>query len=129
MLGDRRPPAGLALLDWPDRKQHPIVEPTGVLAPRQEGVIQDTAGLRERVVARLLEASDRRLEPAKVADDTTLRDDLGLSSLQGVTLAMDLEDEFDIVVDDAELRAFVTVGDVVGLVRGKTSHEKGNAAG
>lgn len=89
----------------------------------------DTAGLRESVVARLLDASDREIESENVTDDTKLGDDLEIGSLQAVSLAMDLEDDFDILVDDAELRAFVTVGDVLELIASKTSREKGNTAG
>lgn len=77
------------------------------------------ASLRERLVARLLEASDRDLAPSDITDATTLRDDLELSSLQSITLAMELEDEFGITVDDEELEAFGTVGDVLKLVTAK----------
>lgn len=48
---------------------------------------------------------------------TQLRDDLGADSLVMVELVMELEDEFDLSIPDAEYERLRTVGDVVRYVR------------
>jgi len=73
----------------------------------------------EQLVSQLLEASDDEVDPASVTRDTRLREDLDLGSLQAVTLVMDLEDEFGMVVEDEELEALVTVGDIWDLIESK----------
>jgi acyl carrier protein len=75
--------------------------------------------IREKVIEHLLAASDEELEAADVTDATSLRDDLDLSSLQAVTLVMDLEDEFGVTIDDEEIESLGTVGDVLELIEAK----------
>lgn len=77
--------------------------------------------IREQVIAHLIAASDEDIQPAQVTDETSLRGDLDLSSLQAVTLVMDLEDEFGVVIEDDEIESLKTVGDVLGLVQSKMS--------
>ena len=60
--------------------------------------------LRDRVIQRLLAASDAKLTAADVDDATSLRQDLDISSLILITLASELEDELGIDIDDEELR-------------------------
>lgn len=76
---------------------------------------------QEKVIQHILAASDEELSPADVTPLTSLRDDLDLSSMQAVTLVMDLEDEFDITVEDDELESLSTVGDVLSLIESKRS--------
>ena len=76
--------------------------------------------IRERVIAQLIAASDEEIAPESVTDETSLRDDLDLSSLQAVTLVMDLEDEFDVVIEDEEIEQLATVGDVLQIVLRKS---------
>jgi acyl carrier protein len=73
-------------------------------------------GARQRIVAEILSVSDAGLEPGKVTDLTTLRGDLGLKSLQAVTLVLNLEEIYEIAVDEEELTTMGTVGDVLRLV-------------
>lgn len=73
----------------------------------------------ERVVQHLIAASDLELEAKSVGPDTSLRDDLEISSLQALTMIMDLEEEFGIVVEDDEFETLRTVGDVVELLESK----------
>lgn len=80
--------------------------------------------IREKVIEQLIAASDEEIAPETVTDETSLRDDLDLSSLQAVTLVMDLEDEFDIVIEDEEIEELATVGDVIAVIT-----RKSNAAG
>ncbi|MEE8277578.1 MAG: acyl carrier protein [Thermoanaerobaculia bacterium] len=77
--------------------------------------------IREQVIQQLLESSDLEIEASQVTPETSLRDDLELSSLQAVTLVMDLEDQFGIEVEDEELESLQTVGDILRLLETKTS--------
>ena len=79
----------------------------------------ETATISERVIQHLLEASDLEVEAGDVSPETSLRDDLEISSLQALTLIMDLEEEFGVTVEDDEFEGLQTVGDVVGLLEAK----------
>lgn len=81
----------------------------------------DSSSIRDQVVHHLLEASDIEMRPEDVKPETSLRDNLDLSSLQAVTLVMDLEDKFGIEVADEEIETLGTVGDVVSLIEAKTA--------
>jgi len=79
----------------------------------------ESASTREKVIQRLIESSDLEIEAVDVTDSASLRDLLEISSLQALTLVMDLEDEFDITVEDEEFELLLTVGDVIALVEAK----------
>lgn len=79
----------------------------------------ETASISERVIQRLIEASDLEVEPDDVSPATSLRDDLEIGSLQALTLIMDLEEDFEITVEDDEFEQLRTVGDVIGLLEAK----------
>ena len=81
----------------------------------------DTDSIREKVIQHLLEASDEDVQPGDVTAETSLRNDLDLSSLQAVTLVMDLEDEFGVVIEDEEIEKIETVGDVLKIIESKTA--------
>lgn len=51
-------------------------------------------------------------------DDTSLQEDLGLDSLQLVTLLLDLEESFGIELNESDLNPFElqTVTDVINLI-------------
>ena len=50
---------------------------------------------------------------------STLDGNLGLDSLDRLEIVMALEEEFDILVDDAEIESCATVDDVIKLVERK----------
>jgi acyl carrier protein len=75
--------------------------------------------LRDRVIQRLLAASDAKLTAADVDDATSLRQDLDISSLILITLASELEDELGIDIDDEELGRIQTIGDLFGAIEGR----------
>lgn len=81
----------------------------------------DSSSIRDQVVHHLLEASDIEMRPEDVKPETSLRENLDLSSLQAVTLVMDLEDKFGIEVEDEEIETLGTVGDVIALIEAKTA--------
>jgi acyl carrier protein len=75
--------------------------------------------LRDRVIQRLLAASDAKLTTADVDEATSLRQDLDISSLILITLASELEDELGIDIDDEELGQIQTIGDLFKAIEGK----------
>ncbi len=79
----------------------------------------DTNSIREKVIQHLLDASDEDVQASNVTAETSLRNDLDLSSLQAVTLVMDLEDEFGVVIEDDEIEKLETVGDVLQIIEAK----------
>lgn len=81
--------------------------------------MQDSGSTREKIIQTLLAASDAQIEAADVTEESSLRDDLDLGSLQAVTLVMDLEDEFGVTVEDEEIEKLVTVGDIFRLIESK----------
>jgi acyl carrier protein len=81
--------------------------------------MSDTDSMRAKVIEHLIAASDEEVKPEDVTDATRLRDDLDLSSLQAVTLVMDLEDEFGVVIEDEEIDSLANVGDVLAIIQAK----------
>ena len=75
--------------------------------------------LHDRVIQRLLAASDAKLTAADVDEATSLRQDLDISSLILITLASELEDELGINIDDEELGRIQTIGDLFKAIEGK----------
>lgn len=85
----------------------------------------DADGIRQKIIEELLEASESDLDAAEIDAETSLRDDLGLDSLQAVTVVMALEQEFDVEVDDQEIDGLRTVGDILELLARKTGASAG----
>ncbi len=81
--------------------------------------MSDTDSMRAKVIEHLIAASDEDVKPEDVSESTHLRDDLDLSSLQAVTLVMDLEDDFGVVIEDEEIEDLATVGDVFTIIQTK----------
>jgi len=54
-----------------------------------------------------------------ISPEASLKDDLGIDSLAVVELVMALEDAFGISIDEEQLKAIQTVGDIVELVESK----------
>jgi len=75
--------------------------------------------LHDRVIQRLLAASDAKLTAADVGEATSLRQDLDISSLILITLASELEDELGIDIDDEELGQIQTIGDLFKAIDGR----------
>ena len=81
----------------------------------------DADGIRQKIIDELLEASESELDASEIGPETNLRDDLGLDSLQAVTVVMALEQEFEVEVDDEEIDGLRTVGDILDLLAEKTA--------
>jgi acyl carrier protein len=59
------------------------------------------------------------IKPSEVSDESHLKDNLGADSLDMLDIAMDLEDEFDIDINDEEAHSLNTVGDIINCVKEK----------
>jgi acyl carrier protein len=55
-------------------------------------------------------------EPERIVDDALLVDDLGADSLDVIEVAMALEVEFGVEIEDAVMRRLRTFGELVALV-------------
>ena len=64
-----------------------------------------------RCIARLTGLRDADIKP-----DDVLEGKLGMDSLDKIELVMALEEEFEVMIEDSEAEACVTVADVVVLV-------------
>ena len=73
------------------------------------------ARILELIKERLLAIIDRELP--ELTPSTQLRDELGLNSLDAVDLVIELEELFEIELDDEEMSAFENVGDIISAVK------------
>ena len=63
----------------------------------------------------VLEGSD-----INIREDSGLMDDLDLSSLEIMTMISDIEDEFNIVLTEAEMRKVISVSDLIEAIYSKS---------
>ncbi len=61
-------------------------------------------------------ADQLKVAPEKVVADARLVEDLGADSANIMVLIMDLEDEFQMQVEDSAITTLKTVGDVVAYI-------------
>ena len=66
----------------------------------------------EEIIRRLFEVSDTKLTADKITKATSLRDDLGISSMLLIALALDLQEDLGIVIENDALARIQTVGDL-----------------
>lgn len=64
-------------------------------------------------------AKQMKLDPKEVTADKRLVEDLKADSANIMVLIMDLEDAFNMTVDDAAINTLRTVGDVVNYIESK----------
>ncbi|MGI6773504.1 MAG: acyl carrier protein [Clostridiales bacterium] len=57
-----------------------------------------------------------KVDPAELNEDTNLRSDLGLSSLDLVNIAVAIEDEFNASISDREIARISTIGDIIAYL-------------
>ncbi len=55
------------------------------------------------------------VNPDTITENTDIRKDLGLNSLELVNLAVEIEDEFDVEIPDNEAMNITTVGDTIRI--------------
>ena len=68
----------------------------------------------EKIIAILSEYTD--IEPEKITEETSFKNDLALDSLQLINLAGDIEEKFNVTVSDRDVMNLRTVGDVIRFV-------------
>lgn len=56
------------------------------------------------------------MDPTKVTDTASFKDDLSLDSLDAVEVVMAIEDEFTIEIPDSEADKILTVSDAVNFI-------------
>lgn len=71
----------------------------------------------EQITKVLVEAIN--VDEAAVKPEANLKDDLGIDSLSAVELALELETEFDIRIEDDELAKLETVQDIINIIEAK----------
>jgi acyl carrier protein len=64
-------------------------------------------------------ANQLSIDPSEVVPEALIQDDLGADSLDLVELIIDLEDEFDIKIDDESSKVIKTVQDAVDFISSK----------
>ncbi len=72
--------------------------------------------MEEKLMKMLLEVSPE-IDPSTVHDDSRLIADLGLTSMKMMVMLMEIEDTFQIELEDTV--NFQTVGDVVSYLKSK----------
>lgn len=93
---------------------------------RNEPIAADE--LRAEVLRCIAEAAEGKVAPESIAPESSLRDDLGLGSLDAILLVLDLEERFGIDVEDEELAALDTVEGLLALVESKRAPTPGAPA-
>ena len=66
--------------------------------------------LRE-VICRYVE-----IDPNTLTEDTNIRSELGLNSLELINIAVAIEDEFDVEIPDREVGNIETLGDALKVI-------------
>ncbi len=64
-------------------------------------------------------ANQLKVEANKVTRDARLVEDLGADSANVMVLIMDLEDQFNLQVEDSAITTLKTVGDVVDYIQAR----------
>ncbi|MCQ2771431.1 MAG: acyl carrier protein [Clostridia bacterium] len=59
------------------------------------------------------------IDASTITEDSKLEADLGINSLELAVLAFKLEDDYGIEIDDDDIPALITVGDVVKFIESK----------
>ena len=67
--------------------------------------------LRE-VICRYVE-----IDPATLTEETNIRSELGLNSLELINIAVAIEDEFDVEIPDREVGNIETLGDAINVIK------------
>ena len=62
-------------------------------------------------------AKQLKVEPASITRESRLVEDLGADSANVMVLIMDLEDQFNIQIEDNAITTLKTVGDVVDYIQ------------
>lgn len=78
--------------------------------------MNESAATWDQLTALAIKSSDKLRNPRDVRPETCLMTDLGLSSLMAVCLIVDLEQEFNIMIEEQDFANIKTVGDLKRLI-------------
>lgn len=81
----------------------------------------DTSEVQSKVVEVIGRYAKNKEALESVTVDTNILEDLKVNSARLVDVILDLEDEFDIEVEDEDADAVNTVGDAVALIQSKVA--------
>lgn len=70
----------------------------------------------EAKLKELLYEIDDEIDVDEITAESKLKEDVGLSSVAMIYMAVSIENEFEIDLSDANMNDLVTVGDVVELI-------------
>lgn len=56
------------------------------------------------------------IDPSKLNENTNIRSELGLNSLELINMALAIEDEFDVEIPDREVANLETIGDAIKII-------------
>lgn len=56
------------------------------------------------------------IDPEKLTEETNIRSELGLNSLELINIAVAIEDEFDVEIPDREVGNIETLGDAIKVI-------------
>ena len=63
------------------------------------------------------------IDPNTLTEDTNIRSELGLNSLELINIAVAIEDEFDVEIPDRAIKLFKTVKDVIRFIESETDED------
>lgn len=76
--------------------------------------MSDGPSVEQRVIDAI--ARSKRIDAAEIRPETTFQD-LGMDSLDAIELLFEIEEEFDLTVEDDAVQGKETVGQVIAAVR------------
>lgn len=73
---------------------------------------------REDVLGKVIEfaAMAFKKDVSEITEDTNISEELGVASVQRVTMSASIENEFDVMIPVARFGNFATIGDLVDFV-------------
>lgn len=81
----------------------------------------DRETIRSNLVELLAVVDEQRARSGgEIADDASLRDGLGLDSLQITELIFEIEERFGVAITDDEAKELRTAGDLITLIETKS---------
>jgi acyl carrier protein len=57
------------------------------------------------------------IDPNTLTEETNIRSELGLNSLELINIAVAIEDEFDVEIPDREVANLETLGDAIKIIQ------------
>ncbi len=57
-----------------------------------------------------------KIDPEKLTEETNIRSELGLNSLELINIAVAIEDEFGVEIPDREVSNLETLGDAIKII-------------